>query len=54
MDKFAHKDFIASVDESLKKLKTDYVGTLLLHWPQSDVPLAERVGNLNELKKAVK
>lgn len=54
VDKFAHKDFIASVDESLKKLKTDYVDLLLLHWPQSDVPLAERMGSLNEVKKAGK
>ncbi|MCO5730938.1 aldo/keto reductase [Rhizobium sp. SSA_523] len=54
VDKFAHKDFIASVDESLKKLKTDHVDLLLLHWPQSDVPLAERMGSLNEVKRAGK
>ncbi|MFD1745392.1 aldo/keto reductase [Rhizobium helianthi] len=54
VDKFAHKDFIASVDESLKKLKTDYVDLLLLHWPQSDVPLAERMNSLNEVKRAGK
>ena len=54
VDKYRHADFIASVDESLKKLKTDYVDLLLLHWPQSDVPLAERMGNLNEVKKAGK
>ena len=54
VDKFAHKDFIASVDESLKKLKTDHVDLLLLHWPQSEVPLAERMGSLNEVKNAGK
>ncbi|MDO1581455.1 aldo/keto reductase [Rhizobium oryzicola] len=54
VDKYRHADFIASVDESLKKLKTDYVDLLLLHWPQSDVTLAERMGNLNEVKKAGK
>ncbi len=54
VDKYAHKDFIASVDESLKKLKTDHVDLLLLHWPQSDVPLAERMGSLNEVKRAGK
>lgn len=54
VDKFAHADFIASVDESLKKLKTDYVDLLLLHWPQSDVPLAERMASLNEVKRAGK
>lgn len=54
VDKYAHKDFIPSVDESLKKLKTDYVDLLLLHWPQSPVPLAERIGALNEVVKAGK
>lgn len=54
VDKFAHAAFLASVDESLKKLKTDYVDLLLLHWPQSDVPLAERMGSLNEVLAAGK
>lgn len=55
VDRFAHDDFIASVDESLKKLKTDYVDLLLLHWPGgSSVPMAERIGALNEVHKAGK
>ncbi len=37
---FRHADFLRSVDESLGKLKTDYVDLLLLHWPNSEVPLA--------------
>lgn len=54
VDKFAHKDFIPSVDESLKKLRTDHVDLLLLHWPQSPVPLAEQIGALNEVVQAGK
>lgn len=54
VDKFRHDDFIASVEESLKKLKTDYVDLLLLHWPKMDVPLAEQIGALNEVRKAGK
>jgi len=54
VDRVGHKDFLASVDESLAKLKTDYVDLLLLHWPQSEMPLADRMGALNELKKAGK
>ena len=55
VDKYAHRDFLASVDESLKKLKTDHVDLLLLHWPGgSDVPMAERIGALNEVHKAGK
>jgi diketogulonate reductase-like aldo/keto reductase len=54
VDQYKHDDFIRSVDESLTKLKTDYVDLLLLHWPKSDVPLAERISALNELHKAGK
>jgi len=54
VDKFRHDDFIASVEESLKKLKTDYVDLLLLHWPKMEVPLAEQIGALNEVRKAGK
>ncbi len=54
VDRVGHDDFIASVDESLKKLKTDYVDLLLLHWPQSEMSLADRIGALNELRKAGK
>lgn len=54
VDRVGHSAFIASVDESLKKLKTDHVDLLLLHWPQSEMPLADRIGALNELRKAGK
>ncbi|MEK1886718.1 MAG: aldo/keto reductase [Phyllobacterium sp.] len=54
VDKYRHDAFVKSVDESLRKLKTDYVDLLLLHWPQSDVPLAERIGALNEVHEAGK
>ncbi|MEK1854531.1 MAG: aldo/keto reductase [Phyllobacterium sp.] len=50
VDRYRHDDFIRSVDKSLRKLRTDYVDLLLLHWPQSDVPLAERIGALNEVR----
>jgi 2,5-diketo-D-gluconate reductase B len=54
VDRVGHDAFIASVDESLAKLKTDYVDLLLLHWPQSEMPLADRMGALNELREAGK
>lgn len=55
VDKYRHDAFIASVDECLKKLRTDHVDLLLLHWPGgSDVPMAERIGTLNEVRKAGK
>jgi len=54
IENYKHDAFIASVDESLKKLRTDYVDLLLLHWPNEAVPLAEQIGALNEVAKAGK
>ncbi|MBB3610038.1 aldo/keto reductase [Rhizobium sp. BK602] len=54
VEHYRHDAFIASVEDSLKKLKTDYVDLLLLHWPNDAVPLAEQIGALNEVAKAGK
>ncbi|NEI72756.1 aldo/keto reductase [Rhizobium lusitanum] len=54
VENYRHGAFIASVDESLRKLKTDHVDLLLLHWPNDGVPLAEQIGALNEVAKAGK
>jgi diketogulonate reductase-like aldo/keto reductase len=51
---YKHDAFIKSVDESLEKLKTDYVDLLLLHWPNKDVSLADQIGALNEVRQAGK
>ena len=51
---YAHDAFLASVDESLARLKTDYVDLLLLHWPNPAVPLAEQIGALNAVRTAGK
>ncbi|NTG50393.1 aldo/keto reductase [Agrobacterium rhizogenes] len=54
VEHYRHAAFVASVDESLKKLKTDYVDLLLLHWPNDAVPLVEQIGALNDVAKAGK
>lgn len=54
VENYRHGAFIASVDESLRKLRTDHVDLLLLHWPNGAVPLAEQIGALNEVAKAGK
>ncbi|MGI8399729.1 aldo/keto reductase [Agrobacterium deltaense] len=54
VENYGHNAFLASVDESLKKLKTDYVDLLLLHWPNEAVSLAEQIGTLNAVKEAGK
>jgi 2,5-diketo-D-gluconate reductase B len=46
--------FERSVDESLRKLQTDYIDLLLLHWPGSSVPLADQIGALNAVRRAGK
>jgi 2,5-diketo-D-gluconate reductase B len=51
---YPERFFEASVNESLRKLKTDYIDLLLLHWPGSDVPLAEQIGGLNAVARAGK
>ena len=48
-DQFSKSKFLPSVGESLKKLKTDYVDLLLLHWPNPDIDVRE---TLEELLKA--
>jgi 2,5-diketo-D-gluconate reductase B len=52
VDKYRHDAFLRSVDESLRKLRTDHVDLLLLHWPNEEVPLAEQIGALNEAKSS--
>ncbi|MQB12550.1 aldo/keto reductase [Agrobacterium sp. ICMP 6402] len=54
VENYRHDAFLASVDESLKKLKTDYVDLLLLHWPNEAVTLSEQIGALNEVRQAGK
>lgn len=44
-------DVRSSVEESLKKLQTDYVDLLLIHWPSDDVPVQETLGVMSELKE---
>lgn len=51
---FKTANFATSVEESLKKLGTDYIDLLLLHWPSPVVPLADQIGALNAVKMAGK
>lgn len=42
---------LRSVSASLKRLGTDYIDAVLLHWPTKKVPLAETLGALAELRR---
>ncbi len=54
MENVSKAKFAKSVDESLRKLKTDYVDLLLIHWPVFDVPLKEQVETLQAIQQAGK
>ena len=47
---FAHDRVISKTHESLRKLGTDYVDLLLMHWPGDGVPLGETLGAMRELQ----
>lgn len=49
-DKLAYADVIASTEESLRDLGTDYVDLLLIHWPNADVDLAETLDAFQQLR----
>ena len=54
IDRFRDGDLQQSVDESLRRLQTDYVDLLLLHWPNPQVPLAETIAALNAVQETGK
>ena len=48
-DHFRASDLRLAADASLRRLRTDYVDLLLLHWPSNSIPLEETVPALNEV-----
>jgi diketogulonate reductase-like aldo/keto reductase len=50
IDHFADGDLQRSAEKSLEKLGVDHVDLLLLHWPKPEVPLAQTLAALNEVK----
>ena len=53
-DKLAPDALAPSVDESLRKLQTDHVDLLLIHWPSANIPLADTLGALGRLRESGK
>lgn len=50
-DQIGDGDLQRSAEESLHKLGMDDVDLLLIHWPNSNVPLAESIGALCDAKR---
>lgn len=52
ISQFRHDDLLASLRESLRKLRTDQIDLTLIHWPSpaDQVPMAEYLGALAEAK----
>lgn len=48
---FQHDRVIQTTRESLRKLGTDHVDLLLMHWPPNGVPLGETLGAMRELQE---
>lgn len=48
------KNLFREIDESLRRLQTDYIDIYQMHWPDPNTPLEETADALAELKKAGK
>ena len=48
---YEHDRVIEKTRGSLKKLRTDHVDLLLMHWPGDGVPLGETLGAMRELQE---
>lgn len=47
-------DVRAAAEGSLRRLGTDYIDLLYVHWPNKDIPLEETLGEMQQLKEAGK
>ncbi|HEV2093455.1 MAG TPA: aldo/keto reductase [Rubrobacter sp.] len=48
---YARDRVLEKTRESVKKLRTEYVDLLLMHWPPDGVPLGETLGAMRELQE---
>jgi 2,5-diketo-D-gluconate reductase B len=51
MENLAREAVLSSTEQSLRRLATDYVDLLLIHWPNPDVPLEETLDAMTDLQE---
>ncbi|MFB6285761.1 MAG: aldo/keto reductase [Candidatus Bipolaricaulia bacterium] len=49
---FGRRDLPVALEKSLDQLGTDYVDLVLLHWPNPEVPIADTMEALQEVREA--
>jgi 2,5-diketo-D-gluconate reductase B len=52
LDEFEPAKLKAAAEDSLRRLRADYVDLLLLHWPSADVPMERSLEAMRELREA--
>jgi 2,5-diketo-D-gluconate reductase B len=52
LDDFEPAKLKAAAEDSLRRLRTDYVDLLLLHWPSANVPMERSLEAMQELREA--
>ena len=53
-DHFRHTDVLKAADNSLRRLRADYIDLYQLHWPNPDIPVGETMSAMEELVDAGK
>lgn len=53
-DHLHHDEIVEACEGSLRRLQTDYIDILQIHWPNEETPIEETFGTFEELKKAGK
>jgi aryl-alcohol dehydrogenase-like predicted oxidoreductase len=50
----SRESILKEIDDSLRRLNTDYIDLYQLHWPDYNTPIQETMETLNDIKKAGK
>lgn len=54
INNLSRESILWEIDQSLRRLRTDYIDLYQLHWPDYNTPIEETMETMNDLKKAGK